>query len=473
MRTVLNSGLKGGILRLCCPLVFCGVAATLPVCLASAQTLPRAPASSQSTRPGDPVFAAAEKAFLALDLPARQTIQKDLIWVAKFEASATGDFGPLTFAAIRRFEVAAKSAVDGILTPAERERLAKEAAMQRGLAKFTVETDKVSGMKIGIPGAVLVKSAPNASGGTRWQDKAERVTLDLSVYKPEDTLPALFAKGTDPKVKDRKVTYKLLRPEFFVITGETAGGKFYRRVQADPKEGLRGFSIGYDKAVASAIDPLVVAIASEFDPFPKAGGKPAPRPGLVADQAPKQRRASGFVLAADTVLAVEAAFASCGEIVLDNAGKRIPARLERKVSGTGLAVFSAKGVRVTAFRLGAPVNGPATLVQRDAEGILLASAASIEGAKVEASLQEGGAGAALFDRSGALIGLINSAPVSKFRVAGIVPTRRYAFLPAADLMKAAGLAAAVSASEGGTKSAAEIAEAARGGLVSLVCASDR
>ena len=201
--------------------VFGGILAIFLLGAVPAAMAQTAPPAAPAAKPVDPAFLAAEKAFLALDIEQRRAIQRDLMWVAKFEATASGDFGQLTYAALRRFETEAKLPVDGILTPAERERLGKEATALRQAARFTVESDKISGMKIGIPGAVLVKSSANASGGTRWQDKDEKITLDLSVFKREDTLAALFERGTDPKVQGRKITYKLLRPDFFVISGET------------------------------------------------------------------------------------------------------------------------------------------------------------------------------------------------------------------------------------------------------------
>lgn len=425
----------------------------------------------------DPAFATAEKAFLALDLEARRGIQKDLIWAAKFEGTASGDFGPLTFAALKRFETEAKLPVDGLINPAKRERLAKAAEGQRLAAKFTVETDKVSGMKIGIPGVIFSKSSPNTSGGTRWQDKDEKVTLDLTVFKPEDSLATLFEKGIDPKNTGRKITYKLIRPDFFVITGETASGKFYRRVQSDGNNPLRGFSIGYDKSVAPAVDKMVIAIAAGFEPFPKAGGtKPATTSGTpIAALPPKatQRRATGLVLAPDAIITSDAALKGCTEIMVAPEGHaaRIPAKLTRTLEGTGLAVLSARAGKALPVRI-ATETKDGLLVQRDSEGDLLASAATITGGKAATSLQDGGAGGVLFDKPGALIGVINTMPVAKFKVAGIVPTLSYSYLTADDLLKASGLPASAKG-DGAAKSSAEIAEAVRASLVSLVCASDK
>lgn len=450
------------------------LAAGVPGNAALAQTTP---AAAQPARPVDPAFMAAEKAFLALDIEARKAIQRDLIWAAQFSGTASGDFGPLTFGALKRFETEARLAVDGILTPQERGRLAGDAERARQLAKFTVETDKVSGAKIGIPGAIFVKSAPNGAGGTRWQNRDEKITLDVAAYKKEDSLATLFEKGIDPRVPGRKITYKLIRPDFFVITGETATGKFYRRVQADANGALRGFSVGYDKAIGPSFDRMVIAMAASFEPFGKGAPRPEARPGTtppVAVATP-QRRATGLVLAPDTIITAEAALRGCADIAVagpENAAKT-PAKLARRLEGTGLMVLNARAGRAQPVRTAAPANGAAVLVQRDMDGELLASAATLDGLKAATSLQDGGAGAAIFDRAGAFVGVVNTAPVSKFRVAGVVPTLSYAFLPAADVLKAAGLPAGAGGSDAAAKSSAEIAELARPATVSLVCASDK
>ena len=142
-----------------------------------AQARPASPPAAQpvaAQKPVDPAFAAAEKAFLAQDIEARRAIQRDLIWAAKFEGAISGDFGPLTFAAIKRFQSEAKQPTDGILAAPLRARLAAEADKQRQNARFVVQTDKVSGMRIGLPGTIFVKSSANTSGGSRWQDRTRR-----------------------------------------------------------------------------------------------------------------------------------------------------------------------------------------------------------------------------------------------------------------------------------------------------------
>ncbi|OYU49093.1 MAG: hypothetical protein CFE31_06860 [Rhizobiales bacterium PAR1] len=240
---------------------------------------------------------------------------------------------------------------------------------------------------------------------------------------------------------------------------------------------MRGFSIGYDKTVAPVVDKMVIAIAAGFEPFPKAGGtKPVTTGGTpIATLPPKatQRRASGLVLSPDAIITSDAALKGCTDIMVAPEGNaaRVPAKLVRTLEGTGLAVLSSRAGKAMPIRVAVAAKD-ALLVQRDSEGDLLASAATITGGKAATSLQEGGAGGALFDKSGALIGVINTMPVAKFKVAGIVPTLSYTYLGAEDVLKAAGLPAGAKG-DGAAKSSAEIAEAARPSMLSLVCASDK
>ncbi len=174
----------------------------------------------------DPAQVAAAKAFEAFDPAERRAIQRDLIWVANFTGAATGEFGPLTFAALKRFEAEAKRPQDGLLTSEERQLLRRMADAGRKAFVFVIETDPTSKMRIGVPTRILAKRSTGPAGLSRWQDSGEVATLDLSLGKPDDKLEALFERGTANNVPGRKITYKLLRPDFFVISGETETASF-------------------------------------------------------------------------------------------------------------------------------------------------------------------------------------------------------------------------------------------------------
>ncbi len=227
-----------------------------------------------------PQMAAAQARFEALPEAERKAIQTDLIWAGQFNGAVSGSFGPLTFRAINALK-GGRGPADGILTPADRAALAKAAQAARDAAGFRLVDDDRTGVRIGIPAKLLPKRAATPSGGSRWQSADEKITLDTSASPPGDDLAALFEKAIAVSPNSpRKITYKLLRPDFFVVTGETPGGRFYRRLSAGP-QGLRGFSIGYDKALAATVDKLVIAIAASFEPFPTG---PAPAAGTAPGQ---------------------------------------------------------------------------------------------------------------------------------------------------------------------------------------------
>ncbi len=85
----------------------------------------------------------------------------------------------------------------------------------------------------------------------------------------------------------RKVTYKLKKPDFIVITAETAGGRSYIRYAEGP-QGIRGFTLGYDRALAGSVERLVIAVANSFMPFPEeGGGQEGPKPDAPKADGPR------------------------------------------------------------------------------------------------------------------------------------------------------------------------------------------
>lgn len=420
---------------------FAGLGLAVPFLAAS---LLGAAAQAPAPAAPNPQMAAAQAAFDALPEAERKAIQTDMIWAGAFNGAVSGSFGPLTFRGINAIKAATQGAPDGVLNPAERRALAQRAAAARDAAGFRLINDERTGVRIGIPGKLLPKRDVSPTGG-RWQSEDGRVTLDTSATPPgADTLDVLFERATSNAVQGRKITYKLLRPDFFVVTGETATGKFYRRLSGGPA-GLRGFSIGYDKALTQAVDPLVIAIAASFEPFPTG---PMPATGAVAGVAPAQgtpatpvappaarpteRYGTGLVVGDRLVLTARAAIDPCKAL---RVGGR-PAKLRVKDDASGLALLDVDGVSGAAPGLRGEALGeqPGLVLvaygnsggQRAAmalpgQGVRLSS-----GAAVYAPLQPGQVGSPAFDRQGRLAGLVTADPSDKFLVAGVAPQRAYA-----------------------------------------------
>lgn len=442
------------------------VAAGLSVMLAGSALAQGAP---------DAAMASAKAAFEALPLAERRAIQRDLVWVGGFAGASSGDFGPLTFAALKRFETSERLKIDGQLTGTEREVLAKAAQAARAASGFAVQSDKLSGMKIGVPTKLLTKRSVASSGHDRWQDAGDRITFDFTTGKPEDTLESLFEKGTDTRAAGRKITYKLLRPDFFVISGETTSGKFYRRLEKGADGKLRGFALGYDKSVAATLDPLVIAMASTFEAVPGAGGASAPPAAAQQAGVPvqaalqprpaKKPRLTGLVIAPGKVITAASA-STCKSLTPEPA--RGAVSVEKTDAAAGLALLGITGLNAAPLKLASDAPKEGVLLQRDLDGKLVAAPAQVEGALLLAPVQEGGAGAGVLDARGEVIALVVAEPAVKYAFNGTLPALRYPLASAAQIVAFAGVSVAP-ASGAPTRSAGEIASAAGGGIVSLIC----
>ncbi|WP_238276630.1 S1 family peptidase [Methylobacterium jeotgali] len=480
---------------------------------AAPQARPPAPPKPKPAPAPDPAFEAARSAFEALPEAERRALQDALVWTGDYNSVINGAFGRRTYDAIlawrtrenRPGETLDARARAGILAAAEAARRA---------ARFSLRTDPASGVVIGVPEARLPKRTA-LPGGTRWQSADGRITLETRSAAPGETdLDALFERTIAP-VPGRKITYKLKRPDFFVVTGDTAEGRFYIRHAAGP-ETVRGFVVAYDKALAGEADRLVIAIANSFEPFPAAGTPVAPVPGPAASQtaataqigtAPRTGMASqagaspqaaplpgvrpgvpaptpgfmpgparapagtGLVVAPGRVLTAAAAVENCPATFVGAA----PARIAASDPGTGLALLevgSAAKAVAPAPRGAPPAVGEALVtLASDGTEVQAAPGALVEGGRLQAPLQPGSAGAPVFDRSGALVGVVARFPAQVRLVAGIAPPMSHALLPASALagfLAAHGIAAAP-APAAETASLGAVAGRLGGAVMAVVC----
>jgi hypothetical protein len=424
-------------------------------------------AQDAATRSSDPAFVAASAAFERFDMAERRAIQRDLIWVSAFTGAATGEFGALTFAALKRLDATIKSPVDGILSAEKRRKLAETAEAGRRAIGYRIETDVTSKMRIGVPTKLLSKRSTSPSGLSRWQDDKEQITLDLSVGKPEDDLVQLFERGTAGNVAGRRITYRLQRPDFFVISGETATGKFYRRLEKGSDGVLRGFSLGYNKALSPAFDWMVIAIAASFEAQPGAAPQPtslaSAQPGPARLGAPEPKRVSAVEVAPGKFVTAAAGIASCKSLTAG--ASTPPVRVEKQANGLAVLAFSRPNAAPLTL---APAGGEAILLQHDQSGAMVAASALLVEGRAEAPLQLGGAGAALVDRGGRLVGLMIDEPRKNFQVAGIIPVALYRFADMKALGEIAGVQEQATGPFDRRSMSAIVAEAGRS-IISLIC----
>ncbi|MCJ2007640.1 serine protease [Methylobacterium sp. J-092] len=468
-----------------------GVILALALTLAAAASAAAQAPKPQPPRPPaaapDPAFEAMRAGFEALPEAERKALQDALVWTGDYNSVVNGAFGRRTFEALS----AARARTDAgdPLDPRSRAAILAAGEAARKAVRFTVQADPASGAVLGVPERMLPKRSA-VPGGTRWQSADGRLTLESRSFPAGGTdLDALFTRATAP-LADRKVTYKLKRPDFIVVTGETASGRSYMRYAAGP-EGIRGFAIGYEAAQAGEIDRLVIAIANSFVPFPGTPGEApriatAPAAAPPASGAPQSSGApqvasapnvvgTGLVVAPGRVLTASSVLEACPAPRIGSA----PARVLR--SERGLALLEAAGL--PAPRLPGIVGASASedrvvVAAQEARegasgdaGVSVAPGAMVGAARVTAPLQPGSAGAPVLDRAGGLAGLVASYPAAPRLIAGVMPPASFPVIPGtvvAAVRGEAGIATRPSTAGAGSVGAA--ASAVGGAVIGIVCA---
>ncbi|WP_210497023.1 peptidoglycan-binding protein [Microvirga antarctica] len=463
----------------------------LSVVVAAAIALPCIPtahAQNQIGRAAASVVGldAAKAAFETLPEADRKAIQDALIWTGAYSGTADGTFGRQTFEAVSAFLQSQRKPGTGILSAAERAELQTLAQRARMAAGFTVVDDSRAGVRIGVPTRLLPKQVANANGGSRWQSADDRVTLDTRTVPADATLESLYERNLALQINGRTVTYKVLRPDFFVIAGETPSGRFYTRYGAG-SAGIRGFSIGYDKSLAPQLDRVVVAIANSFDPSgraaPAAGPTPATSPSLSPSQAPvaalpASRRLVGTGIAMTPRRVITTAdLAGCTDL---QAGDRKASPVKAQDgNGAGVLIIDlaqALPSELPKFATAEAASGDPVLIlgystDDGRTGLSAVPGTMADGQSVLAPLQSGASGAPVLDAANALIGLVAPPVGDGRRIAGIATSRRYTIVPVRQVQEAASwVVPSLDPKNAVTGGAANAAAAWRTAVVPLTCA---
>jgi hypothetical protein len=406
----------------------------------------------------DAAMAAQKAAFLALPEATRKAAREALVWLGLYVGVNDGDFGKRTRDAILAFQASLKAPADGTLSAPELQALLAAAQKAREAVGFQVVTDPKTGAKIGAP-LKLLRALPGAR-------------LDFAANADAD-LGALYTR-LSAATSARKVAYKAIKPDaFFVVSGQDGPVKFYTRFDKNPNATppIRGFTFAYPASQTAYLDRIAIAIANSFEPFPESAAAPSANAAAPSASSPPpppvpQPAATALVVAPGKALTALKANDCLHPTV---AGK--PVRIERADTATGLVIlagdFASNG---GAPQLGSPVQDLVILGFSGPR--LAASSASFTGGEaapvVTAAVDKGASGGPVFDRRGALVGLVAPIAGDPKRVAGLALAAPH-MLIAPDALRAF-LGASEPASEGTVSlSAGDIAARERKALVAVFC----
>ncbi|HEY8581096.1 MAG TPA: serine protease [Beijerinckiaceae bacterium] len=420
-------------------------------------------ALAQQPAPPAPAEDAARAAFEALPESERKALQDALVWTGDYKSTLDGGFGRGTRDALAAY--GARMKIAGPLTPPQRAALLKQAETRKAAAGFHRIVDARSGAALALPTRLLTRRVDTPTG-SRWSDAQGAAQIETFRGAGEgDTLARLF-DALRAEQPGRRIGYRVLRPDFMVVSGEDPRGLFYTRAAlgGDPaRPVIRGYTLVYAQALKPSFDVWAIAISNGFEPFPAA----APAAGAPA-AAPAGPEATAVTVAPGLALTVLPA--GCEAPRLGGQAARVVAR-----APSGLALLEAK---TAAGRPLAPAAeaGPADLALFLAAGAkgapeLTAAPAEARGAAILAALQDGAPGAAVFDAAGGWIGLARPAAGPPRLVAGVRPRTPYPLIPAAEaaaFLKQAAVPPAAPA-PGKATTAADVARLARGSLSPVTC----
>ncbi|SEC48820.1 Putative peptidoglycan binding domain-containing protein [Rhizobiales bacterium GAS191] len=381
--------------------------------------------------------AAAKAAFEAFPEADRKAIQDALVWTGDYAGIADGTFGRGTLAAIKAYQARTKAKPDGILAPAALTALKVEGAKVRQAAGFAPADDPKSGVRIGVPLKLLDQRSPGRSG-TIFKAKDNSASLETFTEDPtKTTLAEMFQRLITDHA--RHVTYKVLRPDFFVVTLEASGKRFFTRVASGPA-GIRGFTFIYP--AQPGFDRYSVAIADSFAPFPDASktgtatseiavttpvkpGGPALAPRPIA-------QLSAIAVGPRQVLTAALPDGCTAPLVAGG-----PAKVLRSDTALGLALLERSGpeAQTPAISLRASeikLSEAVVVLSATADGEANVSVATGEAptaSRILAPLQAP-SGSPVFDRSGALAGLVTFQANIKRLPGGVVPAANYPIIGA-------------------------------------------
>lgn len=201
----------------------------------------------------------ARLAFTSLPASERALVQWDLTWTGHYNALPDGEFGRRTYNAIVAFQTGSGYRPNGVLNAGQRAVLKRRSSQIMSAVGFEFTNDPRSGQRLGIP-RNLIQTKAATRRGSRWQSLSEDFVIETIAMPYTDTSYSDLFERLSRAGKRRSVSYKVMKDDFFVVTGVYRGKRFYLRMRRTPSA-TRGISISWQARVLPNIESIVLALA--------------------------------------------------------------------------------------------------------------------------------------------------------------------------------------------------------------------
>jgi Putative peptidoglycan binding domain len=296
-------------------------------------TVPIKPPEPQS--PADTAKAMAQADRLA--------IQSDLAWVGAYNGLIDGEVSDRLVTAIKSLQKDNGGKQTGVLNPQERGALSAAAKALSDRAGWKIGIDPINGVRLGLP-TKLAPVQTNGTSGSKWTSAQGQIQIETWRVK-DNTLTLAAMADREAKEQGRKVEYRVVKPDFFVLSGMQNLKKFYIRGQIKGTE-VRGLTIVYDQATEGTMAPIVVLMSSAFTAFPANGIAPTdgPPPRKMVEYS------TGIVASANgTIIADRLAVDSCQSIIVPTFGNADRIAQDKTHDLALLRIYGADGLKPLAM----------------------------------------------------------------------------------------------------------------------------
>jgi peptidoglycan hydrolase-like protein with peptidoglycan-binding domain len=284
----------------------------------------------------------------ALAQAERQAIQSDLAWTGDYNGVINGEVNDRMVAAIKGFQNGHGGQPTGVLNPQERVALAEAAKQLKGNVGWKIVTDAGSGVRLGLPTKLVPQQSSDANGA-RWSSSNGTIQIVLTRRKEASPSTAKLADQEKQVPAGRQITYSVVKPDFFVLSGMQGPKKFYVRGQFKDSE-VRILTILYDQATEGTMAPAVIAMSSAFNPFPM--GLPSPPPRKTVDYG------TGIVVSEDGAVVTDRQIVEdCLSVVIAGYGNADRVAEDKAHDLALLRLYGAHGLQALGLGSGAAKSG--------------------------------------------------------------------------------------------------------------------